>query len=150
MENVEKKPNAIFWIIGVVSLLWFAYGVYQFVFSLTADAESIKPYVDDGVMTQAYADFYLAIPAWVKAAFGVATIGGLLASLCHLLRKKIAIVLFVISIISALIMYVYIFLLSGKVSILPTMDFIIAGMVVVFTSFMIWWSRKKAADGYLS
>jgi hypothetical protein len=144
------KPPALFWIISGISLLWYLFGSYQFYGSLVATPEGMKPYIEDGRMTQAYADVLLSLPAWVKAAFGIATLSGVVASICLLLRKKIAAPLFFISLIGALCMYLYMYVLSGKASVLPTSDFIIAACVVIVTLFMIWFSRKKRSKGYLT
>lgn len=139
------KPPVLFWVISVIALLWYLFGVSTFVGSVMATPEGMQPSVDSGTLTQAYVDVLLNIPAWVTAAFGIATIGGAIASVCLLLRKKIAAPLFMISLAGALVMYVYMFVLSGKASVMPTSDFIIAGVVTIVTIFMIWFSRKKSA-----
>jgi len=153
MENETKimeGQGKLFWIVGVLSFLWYSFGAVQFFTGLTMTDASLKAYVDDGIMTQDYADFMSAFPGWVMAVFGIATIGGLLASLTLLLRKKIAAPLFIISLVAACLMYLYMFGLSGKISVLPAFDYIIAAGVLVVTSLMIWWSRKKVADGTLT
>jgi len=149
-ENTKPSVGALFWIVGIVAVLWYAFGTFQFVGSLMATPEGMAKYVTDGIMTQDYADFLLALPVWVKAVFGIATVGGLLASICLLARKAFAAKLFMVSLIAALLMYVYMFVLSGKADILPAFDYIIAAIVVVVTCFMIWWSRRQSALGRLS
>ena len=87
------KPSKAFWIISGVALLWNAMGVNQ--------------YLQQAYMTDAFKAMYteeqLAIitsaPSWVIAVFAIAVFGGLLGSLALLLRKKIAIVLFIVSLI---------------------------------------------------
>ena len=95
-EITKPSVGAAFWIVGILGVLWYAFGVFQFAGSLMATPEGMTKYVTDGIMTQDYADFLLALPGWVKAVFGLATIGGLIASICLLMRKGIAKILFVI------------------------------------------------------
>lgn len=144
-----QKPPTLFWVISILSLLWYIFGSVQFFGSVMATPEGMAPYVESGQLTQDYVDVLLGLPAWVTAAFGIATLGGVLASICLLLRKKLAATLFVVSLIGALSMYLYMFVLSGKASVMPTSDFIIAAVVTVVTIFMIWFSRKKRARGIL-
>jgi hypothetical protein len=79
----------LFWVIAVLALLWYLFGSVQFMGSLMATQEGLQPMIDKGDMTQEYATVLLTLPAWVKAAFGVATLGGVLGSICLLLRKKL-------------------------------------------------------------
>ena len=144
------KPPLLFWVISVIALLWHIFGAVQFTGSVMATPEGMQPYVDSGQLTQDYVDVLLNIPAWVTAAFGIATIGGAIASVCLLLRKKIAAPIFMLSLAGALVMYLYMFVLSGKANVMPTSDFIIAGVVTVVTIFMIWFARRKTASGILN
>lgn len=144
------KPSRIFWIISVIALLWYIFGTTQFFRSLVADQAVLQPMIDSGAITQDYVDFLLATPMWMSAAFGVATISGIIGSALLLMRKKLARVFFILSIIGAAIMYLYIFVLSGKTSVLPTSDYIIAATVIIVTLFMIWFSGRKTAKGILA
>lgn len=148
-ENTRAMTPWWFWMISILALLWYCFGAVQFFGSLVATPEGMADYVTKGTMTQDYADFLLALPIWVKAAFGIATIGGLLASICLLMRKAIAPILFMLSLAGAFLMYLYLFVLSGKADILPVSDFIIAACVVVVTCLMIWFSRRMIANGIL-
>ena len=144
------KPATLFWVISGLALLWYIFGAVQFVGSLMATQEGLQPMIDKGDITQDYATALLTIPGWVKAAFGVATIGGVLGSISLLMRKKSAAVLFVISLLSALIMYLYLYVLSGNASVMPASDYVIAAAVTLVTISMIFFSRKKISQGILT
>ena len=147
-DNV--KPSTLFWIISGLALLWYIFGTVQFLGSLMATQEGLQPMIDKGDITQDYATALLTIPGWVKAAFGLATIGGVLGSISLLLRKKMAAMLFVVSLVSALIMYLYLYVLSGNVGVMPVSDFVIAAAVTIVTISMILFSRKKISQGILT
>jgi hypothetical protein len=148
--NDNIKPATLFWVISGLALLWYIFGTLQFVGSLMATQEGLQPMIDKGDITQAYATALLTIPGWVKAAFGAATISGVLGSISLLLRKKTAVMLFIISLLAALIMYLYLYVLSGNASVMPASDYIIAAAVTVVTISLIFFSRKKTGQGILA
>ena len=79
MSNYDEiKAPIWFWIVSLLALVWYLFGVFQFYNSLTASSTSLAPMVESGQMTQTYADFVVAMPVWIKALFGVATVGGTL------------------------------------------------------------------------
>lgn len=149
-DNNDVKPPTLFWVISIISLLWYLFGTMAFYGTATATPESLAPMVANGDMTQAYADWVIGFPGWVKAMFGIAVLAGVLGSIALLLRKSWAAPLFMLSLAAALLMYLYNYVLSGNAGLLPTFDHIMTVMVLAITSFMIWFSRKKKAKGYLS
>lgn len=146
----EIKAPIWFWIVSLLALLWYLFGVFQFYTSVTMSATSLAPMVESGQMTQAYADFIVAMPIWVKALFGVATLGGTVASILLLMRKRSAKTLFIISLCGAVLMYLLLYGFSGKLSIIPSSDFIVAGVVMVVTILMILFSGRMQKRGILN
>jgi hypothetical protein len=81
------------WVVGVVSLLWNSIGVMDFVMTETKN----KTYMTS--FTPAQLDFYYSFPLWVVVAWGIAVCGGALGSLLLLLRKNLAVHLFLLSLV---------------------------------------------------
>lgn len=148
LEHKATTPK-LFWIISVLALLWYLFGTVQFIGSLMATQEGMQSYIDSGKLSQDYVDFLLNFPSWASSMFGLATIGGALASGCLLLRRKIALPLFCLSLVGAAMMYIYMFVLSGKSNFLPASDYYIAATVVIVTLLMIWFSKRKIFQGIL-
>ena len=150
MSNTnEIKVPVWFWVISLLALVWYLFGAFQFYTAITMSAASLAPMVEAGQMTQPYADFILAMPIWVKVLFGTATIGGTLASVFLLLRKQGAKSLFIISLFGAILMYSLLYGFGTNLDIIPSADFIIAGVVTIITFVMILFSGRMIKRGVL-
>ena len=145
----EIKVPVWFWLVSLLALVWYLFGVFQFYSSLTMSPESLAPMVEAGQMTQSYADFIVVMPLWIKALFGLATLGGTLGSLLLLVRKRSANFLFIVSLCGAVLMYVFLYGFSGKLYMIPASDLIIAGVVMVVTFLMILFCGRMQARGIL-
>jgi hypothetical protein len=149
-ETNQVDAPKWYWAISIGALLWYLFGFFVYYSSVTVTSEQLGKWVTDGTYTQDYVDYMQSIPSWATAAFAIATSSGVLASLCLLLKKKWAKLLFVVALISALIMYLQAFVLSGKASVFPGFDFVIAAFVVVIAIFLIWFSKMAAGKTWLN
>lgn len=88
----EVKIPVWFWIVGIVVLLWNGYSLWDYYNSVSLNEEYLSAY-------PGYLDFVLAMPMWAKGAWGLATMTGVLASLCLLTRRAWAYPLFILSLL---------------------------------------------------
>ena len=144
MTSFIKKPDAFFWVFGVLFLLWniFGCGIYLMDKSMT----------DAGVLEfggQAALDARHAYPVWATAAYAIAVWGGLLAAILYLLRKKLSVTLFIVSLIAATICFIPTFTNSIVKAGGGDSYWVMPVIVVLLGLFETWWSRKKVADGYM-
>ncbi len=139
------RPDTAFWVVGVVSLIWYLIGLFFFYSTVTATPEQLA-----GMMTPEQVDIVTATPAWATAANAIAVIAGVLASILLLMRKKLAVPLFVISLAAAIVQDIYVFFMSDSLDAFGTQPVIIQGLVLVIGAFMIWYSRNKRAQGLLT
>ena len=89
-ETKSKSPKG-FWIIGIVALLWNLMGVASYL---------QQAYMTDEALAALPAEqqaLYENVPAWVTGAFALAVFGGLLGCILLLMKKKLAALLFIIS-----------------------------------------------------
>jgi hypothetical protein len=149
-NSIETKTPVWFWLVSLLALVWYLFGVFQFYTSISMSVASLAPMVEAGQMTQAYADFIVAMPIYIKVLFGTATIGGTLACIFLLLRKAGAKSLFIISLFGAILMYVFLYGFGTELDIIPSADFIIAGVVMLVTLLMIIFSSRMQRHGVLS
>lgn len=90
-------------------------------------------------------------PLWATGAYAIAVWGGLLAAICLLLRKKVALPLFVISLIAAIICFIPVFTESAFAEASEGTHWVMPVIVVVLGLIEIWWTRRKiAGDAVLS
>jgi hypothetical protein len=85
-------------VVGVVYLLWSLVGAFDFFMTQTRNAAYLKAF------TPAQLDFCYSLPFWMVAAWGIATWGGALGSLLLLLRKVVAVPVFLVSFLGMVLM----------------------------------------------
>ena len=103
----KVKPPVWYWVVSVVAVLWNALGAMNYLMQAMMTEEMIAALPED---QQGY---YENIPAWATAGFAIAVWIGLLASIMLLLRKRIALMLLVISFVGVIVQQIYWVFLSG-------------------------------------
>lgn len=137
-EQSTNKPPIWFWIVSVIALIWNAMGV--------------NAYLQQAYNTESYQAMYSAeqleiaanMPAWVTAAFAIAVFAGVFAAIFLLLRKKISVKLWILSLIAVIIQMGYV-LINGYQS-----DMFMTILIIVFAIVFVWFSRLSASKGWLS
>lgn len=139
MTTVSNRPNALFWVIGVIALIWNAMGVMAYLGRAFITDEMIAELPEEQ-----RAEFLIEHPSWVTAAFAIAVFGGVLASLFLLLRKKLAYPLFILSAIAAIAQHIYLFLNVEVTS------YIMPVLIIIVCIFLVWYSKKCKDNGIIS
>lgn len=98
---------------------------------------------------QEFGDIFAAKPAWATGAFAIAVFAGLLGSVALLIRKKWALHLFILSLIGVIVHDIW-GIMAGTLSVVGTFDKVMTVMVVVIGVFLIWFTKKKIAKGYIT
>jgi len=98
---------------------------------------------------QEFADIFANKPAWATGAFAIAVFAGLMGSIGLLLRKTWATILFVISLIGVIIHDIW-GVMAGTLSVVGTFDKVMTVVVILVSFFLIWFARKKTAEGVLT
>jgi hypothetical protein len=140
-----NKPNVLFWIIGVMSLLWNGMGVNAYLqYAFKTEASIAELNAEQIALME-------GMPMWYTALFALAIFAGLIGAVILLLRKKMAISFFIVSFMCATINQVY--WLFGTDSIEVFSDdkpFLFPVLIVVIAAFLIWYSKNQIAKSVLS
>ncbi|WP_299896431.1 hypothetical protein [uncultured Aquimarina sp.] len=141
--NTNIKIPIWFWIISVIALLWNLMGVMAYLAQAYMTDEILK------TMPEADQNFYNNIPAWVTAVFAIAVFSGTLGSIALLIKKKWAIILFIISLVTVLAQQFYNFFIQDFVA-LTGQRIYMPICIVVFGAFLIWFSTYANNKGWIS
>ncbi len=133
-----NKPSTFFWVIAVFAVLWNLMGIFQFIGPIFFPEAIFEGYSEEAVA------MFTNLPSWYTVIFGISTISGLLAAITLLLRKKIAVFLFFISLISVLIVEGY-YIFGTKVTEIMGQGAIVMPIVVIFCSILLYFYAKGAA-----
>ena len=145
MADGTKTPWHI-WLVGVVSLLWNAFGAYDFIMSTTQG----EAYWRASGMTQPMIDYYNAMPTWMYGPWIVGVWGAVIGSILLLMRNKLAVPAFALSMIGAAISLIY-----GKVNPMPELPPAMAAMaympwvILVIAILLAWYAWTMGKRGVL-
>ncbi len=140
----SNKPTTLFWIIGVAALVWNGLGVMQYL-GMAYMTDEVK-----AALPEAERALYDNIPSWVTAAFAIAVFGGLIGSAFLLMRKKLARPMFLISLIAIIVQMSYNLFMSRAAEVYGPGSVIMPIMVIVIGVFLLMYSKKAIAKGWLS
>jgi hypothetical protein len=139
------QPDAAFWIIGVVALLWYLIGLFIYYSTVSATPEQLAQ-----SLTPEQVAIVTGMPAWVTAANAIAVVAGVIASILLLMRNKLAVPLYIVSLVAAIVQDVFVFGMSGSVEAFGMQPVIIQGLVLIIGIFLVWYSRARRAAGVLA
>lgn len=139
-----RKATTLFWVLGILFLLWNAMGCAAYLAEVTMDDAAYAERYGEGV-----AALRDAVPTWSVAGYAVAVWGGLLASVVFLLRRRLAGPLFVVSLVGAVLGFLPLVLVDGMLDAMGTADLAMPFVVLVASVVEIVASRRYAANGTL-
>jgi len=140
-----NKPPALFWVVGVIFLLWNLFGCYMYWLDQTMEQAKYVEAYGEGL-----AGMRDQIPVWATSGYAVGVFGGLLAAILFLLRKKLAYPVFVLSLIGAVVGFLYVFITPEYKAAAGSSYWIMPVIVLVVGIVEIWVSKRKIAKGILS
>ena len=140
----SNKPTTLFWIIGVVALVWNALGVMQYL-GLAYMTDEVR-----AALPEAERALYENIPTWVTAAFAIAVFGGLIGSAFLLMKKKLARPMFLISLIAIVVQMSYNLFMSKAAEVYEPGSIVMPIVVILIGVFLLMYSKKTIAKGWLS
>lgn len=103
MNQMTVRTPWHLWVVGVVSLLWNAFGAFDFVSTITRG----EAYLREMNFDQAMIDYFLAMPAWMYGPWTLGVWGAVIGSVLLLLRNRYAVWAFALSLIGAVVSLIY-------------------------------------------
>ena len=142
MNSSNIKPSTRYWLVAVLSFLWYAVGVFNYLAQAYMTDETLVSFPDEVQL------YYTNLPAWVTAAFALAVFGGLLGSVGLFLRKKWASFLFLGSFFAIVAQQFHSFFVQDFIEI-TIEKAIMHLLVLIIALYMIYYSRKSETEGLL-
>lgn len=132
------------WLVGVLGLLWNAYGGYDYFMSKTrGDA-----YLQSVGMTPEQIAHLNAMPPWMTAVWAIGVWGALLGAVLLLARSRYAVPAFVASLAAYVLSLVYAYLIAPMPGSTPAL---MAFQIVILAGcvFFAWYARRARQRGWL-
>ncbi|MFV8816780.1 hypothetical protein [Haliea sp. E17] len=121
MDERRKATPWHLWLVGVLALLWNAVGAIDYVMTQTRNEQYMSAFSEEQLA------FFYGLPAWVVACWATAVWGGVVGSLLLLARRRLAVPVFLLSLLTMVATSVHNYLLSN-------------GLEVMNDPFALWFS----------
>ena len=132
-----------FKLIAIITLIWNFFGVMSYLMHAYMTPETLA------TLPENQQNFMNNMPSWRVAAFATATFGGLVGSILLLMKKKIAIALFLLSLIGIIAGNIYDFFMVNYYKNSDITGLILPVLIVLVSVFLLWYSKKIDSNGML-
>jgi hypothetical protein len=133
------------WLVAGAGLIWNLFGFMVYLMTVRATPEQMAQQYSAAEIA-----FMDAIPVWATSANAIAVTAGVLACVLLLLRKSLALPLFLVSLAALLVQDLYSFVLEDVVSIFGILPAYIQGTVLVIAIALIFYTHGAKSRGLLS
>lgn len=145
MADESNAPGTGYWVIGVLALLWNLLGLWAYYSNVTATPEQLAVLYDEAQIAMIN-----ATPKWAISATAIAVTAGVIGSILLLLRNKLALPLYVISLAGVVVQDVYIFGMTNSIEAFGMQPVIMQGVVLVIAIFLVWYAQSKKKSGVIA
>lgn len=141
--NDEKLPTW-FWVVAVLAVLWNLMGCFAYYSDVTMTPEMLAelPPADQALRA--------AAPAWITGAYAVAVFVGLAAAIALCLKNKVAIPLFIVSLVAVVVQMGYISFGMNAVEIRGAVSLVFPVVIIVLGALQLWFSLHAKGRGWLT
>jgi hypothetical protein len=142
---VSKSAPTSFWVISGISLLWNAFGGYDYIMSRTKNTAYLEQ-MGGAKDILAWID---AFPLWAQVLWPIGVWASVLGAILLLLRSRHAAMAFLVSLIGAIGGFIGQYSVPMPAS-LDTVANKVLPLVILASLVLFWWySRKQVAAGVL-
>lgn len=142
LETRSRTPIHL-WILGVLALLWNAMGVFDYLMTQTHNENYMSNF------TPGQLEFFYGFPTWVVALWAIAVWGGLLGVILLLMRRTLAVPVFLVSFVAMMLTAVRNFFLADGMDVMGQ-EGVIFSVVIFVVALGLWlYSRSMQKRGVL-
>jgi hypothetical protein len=142
--TTPTKPATSFWVISIVLLIWNLLGVMAYIMQVTMTPETLQALPED------QRTLYTNTPVWATAAFAIAVWFSTLGSVLLLLRKKLATPVFMLAFAGIVVQMIHTLFISNSMEVYGPGGMVMPVLVIIIGAYLIWYSRKATAKGWLN
>ena len=129
------------WLVAGAAVIWnlFGFSIYYMTVTIT-DEQMVARFNPEQVV------YMESIPVWFTSAFAIAVTAAVIGSILLLLRKALALPVFIVSLLAVLAQHTYSFILTDVIAVMGMLQAYIGGTVLAITVLLVLysvWARKK-------
>ena len=143
-ETAAKAPVHL-WVVGIVSLLWNAYGAIDYTMTELGN----QAYLTGMGLDEEALAYVAAFPAWAVAAWAVGVWGSLIGAILLLVRSRFAAPAFLLSLAGAVVSIGYQFTSDAPASFTSGINAAIPAVILILIVAQWYYARRMIAAGVL-
>ena len=145
IDGEKTKAPRHLWVVGIVALLWNAMGAMDYLMTQTQNPEYMAQFTPEQL------EFFYGLPIWVVATWAIAIWGGILGCILLLLRKALAVLVFLVSWLSMVITSFHNFILSNGLEIMgDPFSLVFTAMIFLVALALFLYARAMREKGVIS
>ena len=149
MDNAGKAPWHL-WVVGLVSLLWNAFGGYDYTMSQLRDPAYLEATMGPmGMSAEQSIAFLDSFPVWANALWALGVWGSVAGSILLLLRSRYAVSAFLVSLVGAALSFAYQFTIDLPPQMDTAMGKVMPLVIIAAVVLQWWYARSQKAAGVL-
>lgn len=138
-----KAPRT-FYIVGVLALLWNLVGAFDYVMTETRNPAYMAQFSPEQL------EFFYGFPAWLIGLWALAVWGGVFGTVLLLMRRKLAVHVFLISFLCMAVTAVHNYGIAGGGEIMGPTGMFFSLVIFVVALGLFLYARKMARKGVLA
>ncbi|WBH16325.1 hypothetical protein [Sphingomonas radiodurans] len=142
---VTRRPQAWFWVVVVLLLLWQAMGLYSFY-----EHVAHGPAAMGAVPTDYDRQLFASLPGWYVWVFGIATWGALATGVALILRRREAVTLAAISLLATVVMFGWMFLATDIIAAKGVWTTYFPAVIIIVGGVSLWFANMVRARGWIA
>jgi hypothetical protein len=143
-QAVAARVPAHLWIVGILSLLWNAFGSYDYTMTNLHNQAYLAQFPADQLA------YFQSLPGWLTAFWALGVWGGLAGSVLLLARSRYAVWAFAVSLVGVIVSFGFQMFATqmpasmkeGPMAFMPLVIFVIA-------AFLLWYAMRESKSGVL-
>lgn len=132
-----------FWIAGAIALIWNGLGLLAYFQQISMSTQEFA------ALPQQQQDLLADQPSWVMAAFAVAVFSGFVAAIALLLRKRVAVRLFLLSLLAVIVQFSSYFIIDGYLEFIAGQGWTMPILIIIFAVGFAWIAWRAEQQGLL-
>jgi hypothetical protein len=139
------KAPVHLWVVGIVSLLWNAYGAFDYTMTELGN----RAYLASAGLDEEALAYVAAFPAWAVAAWAIGVWGSLVGAVLLLLRSRFAAPAFLVSLAGAVVSFCYQFTSDAPAAFTSGINAAIPVVIMILIVAQWYYARRMTAAGVL-
>lgn len=145
MNDSSTETPMTHWLIAGAGLIWNFFGLMIYVMTVRATPEQLAAQYNATEIA-----FMESVPVWATSANAIAVTTGVLACILLLMKRSLALPLFIVSLVALLVQDLHSFVLEDVIGVFGMVPAYIQGAVLAIQIGLIFYTRSAKNKGLLS